>query len=66
MIDEITLKSDMELFAAALAGVRVTVFADGKIVDYGGNVEEYTSDSVRIGGTWYLRGSFVFRVQYSM
>lgn len=54
------MKSDMELFAAALAGVRVYIVADSKIVDYGGIVEEYTQDYVRIGGTWYLRESCEF------
>jgi len=51
----------MELFAAALAEIRVYVVADGKIVDYGGNIDEYTQDYVRISGTWYLREDYEFR-----
>jgi hypothetical protein len=56
------LKSDNELFAAALSQVRVYVVQlVGKeiveIIDYGGVVERFSSESVKISGKYYMRGS---------
>ncbi|SPY16074.1 Uncharacterised protein [Paenibacillus polymyxa] len=61
------LKSDIELFAAALKQVRVYVVQPlGKdlidIVDYGGPVEKYTPESIKINGSYFFRNQFEFRV----
>ncbi|MMZ48478.1 hypothetical protein D1872_101500 [compost metagenome] len=61
------LKSDIELFAAALSQVRVYVVQPlGKdlidIVDYGGIVEKITPESIKINGSYFFRNQFEFRV----
>jgi hypothetical protein len=60
-----TLITDTELLAAALAQVRVTIYEPGahKIADYGGTVEKYTPDYVKIAGTYFRRDIFVFKAQ---
>ncbi|QNR64997.1 hypothetical protein IAQ67_13755 [Paenibacillus peoriae] len=61
------LKSDIELFAAALSQVRVYVVQPLDedlidIVDYGGPIERYTPESIKINGSYYFRKQFEFRV----
>ncbi|MDY8046605.1 hypothetical protein UY416_09890 [Paenibacillus polymyxa] len=61
------LKSDIELFAAALSQVRVYVvqpLGDDliDIVDYGGPIERFTLESIKINGSYFLRKQFEFRV----
>ncbi|APB77366.1 hypothetical protein PPYC2_21515 [Paenibacillus polymyxa] len=61
------LKSDIELFAAALNQVRVYVVQPlGEdlidIVDYGGVVEKITPESIKINGNYFFRKQFEFRV----
>ncbi|MGQ3477727.1 hypothetical protein [Paenibacillus sp. TY11] len=61
------LKSDIELFAAALIQVRVygvQLLGDDliDIVDYGGVVEKITPESIKINGSYFLRKQFEFRV----
>ncbi|MEK5318181.1 hypothetical protein NSS94_02705 [Paenibacillus sp. FSL L8-0644] len=60
------LKSDIELFTAALSQVRVYVVQPlGEnlidIVDYGGTVEKITPESIKIDGSYFLRNQFEFR-----
>jgi hypothetical protein len=54
-----TLITDTELLAAALAQVRVTIFEPGghTIADYGGIIEKYTPDYVKIADTYFRRGN---------
>ncbi|MCV9949237.1 hypothetical protein [Paenibacillus polymyxa] len=61
------LKSDIELFAAALSQVRVYVVQSLRedivsVVDYGGTIEKFSSDSVKIAGAYYIRNQFEIRV----
>ena len=61
------LKSDIELFAAALSQVRVYVVQSLRedmvsVVDYGGTIEKFLPDSVKIAGAYYIRNQFEFRV----
>ncbi|WP_025682584.1 hypothetical protein [Paenibacillus maysiensis] len=61
------LKSDIELFAAALSQVRVYIVQPlGEelidIVDYGGEVEKITPEAIKINGSYFLRKQFEFRV----
>ncbi|WP_225999313.1 hypothetical protein [Paenibacillus sp. BJ-4] len=61
------LKSDIELFAAALNQVRVYVvqlLSEDlvSVVDYGGTLEKFSPDSVKIAGAYYMRNQFEFRV----
>lgn len=36
---------------------------DGRIADYGGPIERYSDNSVKIGGTYYVRGVYEFEAQ---
>ncbi|KAF6616329.1 hypothetical protein J2W97_001414 [Paenibacillus jamilae] len=61
------LKSDIELFAAALSQVRVYVVQSLDedlidIVDYGGSVDKITPESIKINGTYFIHNQFEFRV----
>ncbi|MCP3746696.1 hypothetical protein [Paenibacillus sp. A3M_27_13] len=61
------LKSDIELFAAALSQARVYVVQSLDedlidIVDYGGPVEKFTPESIKINGSYFFRKQFEFRV----
>ncbi|WP_019910689.1 hypothetical protein [Paenibacillus sp. HW567] len=62
------LSSDADLFAAALAQVKVYVvqLMEGKphvIADYAGPVQRYTPDDVLVAGMCYSREGFEFRVR---
>ncbi|WP_258298221.1 hypothetical protein [Paenibacillus peoriae] len=61
------LKWDIELFAAALGQVRVYVIQPlgenwVSVIDYGGTIEKFSPDSVKIAGAYYIRNQFEFRV----
>ncbi|MGG4207785.1 hypothetical protein ABEW60_26175 [Paenibacillus jamilae] len=61
------LKSDIELFAAALSQVRVYVvqpLGEGliDIVDYIGAVEKITPESAKVNGIFFMRNQFEIRV----
>ncbi|MFK4304346.1 hypothetical protein ABH892_004486 [Paenibacillus sp. RC254] len=59
-----TLITDVELLTAALTQARVTVYEkDGRIADYGGVIEKYTPESVKIAGTYFRRGEYVFKAE---
>ncbi|MHB0859669.1 hypothetical protein ACYCS5_00130 [Paenibacillus sp. SEL3] len=60
-------KSDIELFVDALGQVRVYVvqlLSDELItvVDYGGAVEKFSPDAVKINESYFFRKQFEFRV----
>ncbi|QYK66142.1 hypothetical protein [Paenibacillus sp. S02] len=57
------LNSDIELFAAALSQVRVYVVQSlgedvVSVVDYGGTVEKFSPDTIKIAGAYYMRNQF--------
>lgn len=56
------LKDDKDLFAAALSQVRVSIFSNGHLVDYGGVIQKYSPIAVKIQGTYYMRNQYEFRV----
>ncbi|MBE7897487.1 hypothetical protein G7L40_02060 [Paenibacillus polymyxa] len=61
------LKSDIELFTAALSQVKVYVVQPlGEdlitVVDYGGSIEKFSPDIIKISGVYYMRNQFEFRV----
>lgn len=61
------LKSDIELFAAALSLVRVYVVQPlGEdlisVIDYGGIQEKFSSELIKINGSYFFREQFEFRV----
>ncbi|MMZ53656.1 hypothetical protein D1872_154550 [compost metagenome] len=63
------LKSDIELFAAALNQTRVYVVQSlgedmVSVVDYGGTIEKFSPESVKIAGAYYIRNQFEFRVDF--
>ncbi|WP_411830961.1 hypothetical protein [Paenibacillus peoriae] len=62
------LKTDMELFGAALVQLHVYVVSVDEELrvafeDYGGVVEEITPESVRIAGKIFRRDQLEFRVE---
>lgn len=61
-----TLSTDMELFAAALSQVTVAVIQhtadDIPVFIASGVIEKYTTHSVKIGATNYLRDESEFRI----
>ncbi|UMY55384.1 MULTISPECIES: hypothetical protein [Paenibacillus] len=61
------LNSDIELFAAALNQARVYVVQSLRedmvsVVDYGGTIEKFSPDTIKIAGAYYMRNQFEFRV----
>lgn len=61
-----TLHSDDDFFAAAISQCNVYVVKTlddqmMEIIEYGGQVEKYTPESIRIDGTYYLRNQYEFR-----
>lgn len=63
-----TLKTDAEWMTAALAQSRIEVVERsgelaGIVIDYGGPVQKWTPYIVKIQDTYYMRGSFYFRVK---
>ncbi|MCL6605616.1 MAG: hypothetical protein K6T94_22355 [Paenibacillus sp.] len=60
------LESDKDFFTASIAQKRVHVVQiteDGldSIIDYGGPIQKYTPDTVKIADTYYMRKEFEFR-----
>lgn len=61
------LKTDAEFLTAALCQARVTIFElrgdlAGCIVDYGGPVQKWSPESIKIADAYYRRGEFEFRM----
>jgi hypothetical protein len=67
MIDYKVISTDIEFLAAALAQSKVSVWYRespdpiGHLMDYGGLVEGYTPDSIKIAGARFVRERFEFR-----
>lgn len=65
------LESDTYFLATALAQSKVSVwyreYPDpiGQLMDYGGIVEGYTPESIKIAGTRFVRRQFEFRAKVS-
>ena len=63
------LVSDSEFLTAALAQSKVSVWycedtdPIGHLMDYGGIVEGYTPDSIKIAGAHFVRARFEFRAE---
>lgn len=61
------LESDNDFFVAALSQSKVSVWYRedpdpiGHLMDYGGIVEGYTPDSIKINGSRFVRQRFEFR-----
>ncbi|AIQ29393.1 hypothetical protein P40081_15480 [Paenibacillus sp. FSL P4-0081] len=61
------LRSDIDFLAAALAQSKVSVWYRedpdpiGHLMDYGGIVEGYTPESIKIAGARFVRERFEFR-----
>lgn len=61
------LESDTEFLAAALSQTKVSVWyreepdPNGHLMDYGGIIEGYTPDSIKIAGARFVRERFEFR-----
>jgi hypothetical protein len=65
------LESDKDFFTAALSQYKVSVwyreYPDpiGQLMDYGGIVEGYTPESIKIAGARFVRQRFEFRANVS-
>lgn len=62
------LHTDLELFAAAAAQVKVQVImpmdhSPDIVVNSGGAIEKFTSEAVKINGGFYFRDRFEFRTE---
>ncbi|OME29394.1 hypothetical protein NSS98_25275 [Paenibacillus sp. FSL E2-0274] len=63
------LENDAEFLTAALAQSKVSVWFRlepdpiGHLMDYGGIVEGYTPDSIKISGGYFVRQRFEFRAE---
>jgi hypothetical protein len=61
------LENDTDFLVAALAQTKVSVWfrpeddPEARIMDYGGMVEGYTPESVKIAGARFVRQGFEFR-----
>lgn len=58
------LESDTDFLAAAIAQSKVSVWYPdpfGHLMDYGGIVEGYTPESIKIAGARFVRERFEFR-----
>lgn len=65
------LENDKDFFTAALAQSKVSVwyreYPDpiGHLMDYGGIIEGYTPESIKIAGARFIRERFEFRAKVS-
>lgn len=57
------LSSDAHLSEAMHDRLPVEVWQRGRILDYGGPIEELSADNVRINGGWYIKAVCEFRVR---
>jgi hypothetical protein len=63
------LVTNSEFLIAALAQSKVSVWyredpdPSGHLMDYGGIIEGYTPDSIKLGGAHFFRGRFKFRAE---
>ncbi|MDQ0496374.1 hypothetical protein [Paenibacillus brasilensis] len=61
------LSMDADFLGAALSQSQVCVVRPlndemVEIVDYGGMIEKYTPDSIKVNGSYFMRKQFEFRV----
>ncbi|KUP22432.1 hypothetical protein AWJ19_27850 [Paenibacillus sp. DMB5] len=65
----IVLQNDLDFFVAALSQTKVSVWFRhdpdpvGHLMDYGGIVDGYTPESIKIAGSRYMRNRFEFRAE---
>lgn len=57
------LRSSFDFDNAMYFGVPVSVWQDGKILDYGGQIENHTEESVIINGSSFLKAVFEFQIR---
>jgi hypothetical protein len=56
------IKTDADFENCILFQIPLDVWFEGE-VEYGGIVEKYTNDSVKINGAYYFRENCVFRIR---
>jgi hypothetical protein len=57
------LKTDADFYNAMLFGLRVTVYQDGEILDYGGVIKQFSEHSVTVDEFFFLRENCEFKVR---
>lgn len=60
------LTTNIDFFTAAISQAKVYVVRSlgehmTEIVDYGGKVEKYTPESIKINGSYFFRNQYEFR-----
>jgi len=57
------LNNDADFDHAMWFGRHVEVWQNEKLIDYGGKIEMYTDDAVKINGAYFLRRNCEFRIR---
>jgi hypothetical protein len=57
------LRSPFEFDNAMYFSVPVTIWQEGSIIDYGGQIEKHTEDAVWINGGYFLKAHYEFRIR---
>lgn len=57
------LKEDIDFDYAIVFKVKVIVWQQDEILDFGGIIEDYNKDTVKINGTYFMRNACEFRVR---
>ncbi|MDF2657779.1 MAG: hypothetical protein K0Q94_570 [Paenibacillus sp.] len=58
-----TLQNHVDFDNAMYFSAPVTVWQNGTILDYGGQIEKHTDDAVWINGGYYLKAVCEFRIR---
>lgn len=57
------LKKDIDFDYAIVNKINVIVLKQHEILDFGGIIEDYNKDTVKINGTYFMRNACEFRVR---
>lgn len=56
--------SNNDEFESAMSNKQnIIIFQDGKIINYGGLIYDFTDKAVKIDGSWFIRKLFVFQIR---
>jgi hypothetical protein len=58
-----TLKSPVDFDNAMYFAIPVTVWQNGKLIDYGGKIERHTDEAVFINDGYFLKDVCEFRIR---
>lgn len=58
-----TLSNNDEFESAMNNKQNVIIFQDGKIINYGGLIDDYTDKAVKIDGSWFIKQLCDFQIR---